>query len=160
MFGMTSDDVVVSSEGKDLVAQQSFSERFSDRAFNRVAASLGGISIDKTPPSISCFAIPFTLWPPNHQLIPVTVGLFFFDGDEYSTPFSGGPANGMPLLSVVSSVPRDGDIVGWDIGTEDTSGQLLAWRAKDLPTYTFMYEGSDFAGNSSTCTTQVSVGRN
>lgn len=158
MDGKSSEDVIVTTPGANQVAHQAIP--FVDRAGNRIFATLGGISIDKTPPSLVCAATPSSVWPPNHQLVPVTVSLFFDDGDEFTIGRSGGPDGPMPLVSVVSNAPKPGDIVGWAVGTEDKNGELLAWRAKDTPIYTFTYSASDFAGNTSVCTMQVLVGRN
>lgn len=44
-----------------------------DPAGNREMTERQGVRIDRTPPSISEFADPNVLWPPNHKLVPVTV---------------------------------------------------------------------------------------
>jgi hypothetical protein len=38
------------------------------------------VKIDQTPPSMTIAANPTVLWPPNHKLVPVTVGGFIADG--------------------------------------------------------------------------------
>lgn len=154
MAGDNTKTVLVTTEGKN----QNVFAQFADLADNNAFSSIA-VSIDKTPPNIVCMATPSMLWPPNHQLVPVSVGITFDDGDDYAPAVSGGPANGYTLVSLVRSDPKSGDVVGFNVGSQSTSGQLLAWRAAQLPVYTFTYSAMDFAGNVGTCNTQVTVGR-
>jgi hypothetical protein len=119
-------------------------------------------AIDQTPPSIECGASPATLWPPNHKLVPVSVNVRVTDGESGSA--------GFVLSSVASSEPDNGvgdgdtanDIQEFVVGTADTSGLLRAERAAGGPgrTYTLTYIGFDVAGNTSSCTTKLTVPHN
>lgn len=140
---------VVSSEG----VNQFRSGTAVDLAGNSATATVGGINIDKTPPTMNCSANPSVLWPPNHKLINVSASVLVSDSLS-------GPA-GFGLLSLTSNEPDSGmsDIQGWLLGKPSTSGQL---RAERLGTgrgrvYTFMYQGMDQAGNSAACTPAVVV---
>ena len=71
-------------------------------------------------------------------------------------------AAGFTLLSVTSSepdLPPAGDIIGWEVGTADTAGQLRAERGGRGKgrVYSISYEGRDAAGNTAGCTATVSV---
>jgi transposase len=46
-------------------------------------------------------------------------------------------------------------IKGWDIGTNDTSGQLRAERYGDARVYALTYQGFDKAGNTANCEVTV-----
>jgi hypothetical protein len=112
---------------------------------------------DTTPPTITCSTSPADLWPPNHKLVPVTATVTVTDP---SVPTS------FTLMSVTSSEPDSGlgkddvpgDIVGWNVGTSDTSGSLRAERF-GTRTYTLVYRGHDSAGNSADCQTTVPVSK-
>jgi hypothetical protein len=65
-------------------------------------------------------------------------------------------ASGFKLISVTSNNPAtaSSDIVGFN-ATNITSGQLRSTKGR---VYTFTYQGSDIAGNTSAlCTAQVTV---
>lgn len=62
---------IVSTEG----AAQSRTGTATDNAGNTASATVGGISIDKTLPGITCAATPSALWPPNNRLVPVSVAV-------------------------------------------------------------------------------------
>ncbi|HWC19481.1 MAG TPA: hypothetical protein VG498_20885 [Terriglobales bacterium] len=111
------------------------------------------IKLDKTPPTVTCSATPKVLWPPDHRLVPVSLSVNVAD--------SGSGANSFKLASNVSNEPDSGagDIQGFATGTAATSGFL---REERLGTgtgrvYTFVFNGTDRAGNSATCTTNVVV---
>jgi len=116
-------------------------------------ATVGGINIDKTPPTLACTVSPDSLWPPNHKLETVTASVSVTDA------LSG--QAGFLLTSATSDEPGSGDpdIVGFDVGTADTTGQLRADRLGngDGRVYSLLYTGSDRAGNSATCTVTVTV---
>jgi hypothetical protein len=64
-----------------------------------------------------------------------------------------GPA-GFTLTSVTSKGGSASDIQGWTPGTPSTTGQLAANKDE---VYTLVYQGKDQAGNTSSCTTSLSV---
>ena len=113
-------------------------------------------SPDTIAPTITCSASPNLLWPPNHELRPVTVSIAASD-DSGSVLVT--------LLSVQSNQadsgldPQDapGDIQGWALGTDDRSGLLRAERFGTARVYTLTYQAADPAGNTATCQTTVGV---
>jgi hypothetical protein len=110
------------------------------------------VQVDKTPPSVTCAVTPTALWPPNHKMVPVTVSVTVTDSLSGSAGFT--------LVSVTSDEGDEGDdIQGFVVGTADTAGQLRSERlgSGDGRTYTLTYEGSDVAGNTSRCSTTVTV---
>jgi hypothetical protein len=114
---------------------------------------VAGISIDKTPPLVTCAATPSILAPPNGKLVPVSVAVNVSDALS-------GPA-GFTLVSATSSEPdsRAGDIRGFTIGTASTTGFLRASRSDSRTghIYTLTYAGADRAGNTARCVTTVLV---
>ncbi|HEX7961459.1 MAG TPA: hypothetical protein VF493_16165, partial [Terriglobales bacterium] len=140
---------VLSAEG----ANQSTTATCSDVAGNSASATVSGINIDKTAPSVSCTAMPNVLWPPDHTLIPVSTSV------NLSDSLSG--ADAFNLTSAVSNEPDSGsgDIQGFSVGSPSTKGQLRAERLGSGTgrIYTLTYSGTDRAGNSASCTTTVSV---
>jgi endo-1,4-beta-xylanase len=120
------------------------------------STATGTVRIDATAPAVACNATPSVLWPPIFLLVPVTVTVGVTDAGSGTGDFT--------LLSVTSNAP-DGeglighDIVGWTIGTPDTSGKLRAEPNLFGPdrVYSLTYQGSDIAGNHTTCTATVTV---
>jgi hypothetical protein len=141
--------IVLSAEG----ANQSASGACTDLAGNTASATIGGINIDKTPPSMVCGAVPNHLWPPNHKLVPVNISVTV--SDALSGP------NGFTLTSAINSEPDSGlgDMQGFVVGSAPISGLLRAGRLGSGAgrVYAFTYNGTDRAGNSASCTTNVSV---
>jgi hypothetical protein len=125
----------------------------TDNAGNVEGAKIITVEVDKTPPMVACSASPNVLWPPNNKLVPVNASVTVSDALS-------GPA-GFTLVSVTSNEPDSGlgDIQGFAAGTASTSGQLRAQRlgSGNGRVYTFTYSGSDRAGNTTSCTTTVSV---
>jgi hypothetical protein len=74
-------------------------------------------SLDKTPPTVTCQATPSTLWPPNGNLVSVTVIVSVTD--------SGSGPNGYKLVSITSN---EGDIAAeqqvFVIGTASNNRQV------------------------------------
>jgi Thrombospondin type 3 repeat len=115
--------------------------------------------IDTEPPSVTCSVKPSTFRLPanNHKLVTVEASVSVTD--------SGSGSDGFKLLSVTSDQPDSGlgkddvpnDIQGWDIGTNDTSGQLRAERYGGARVYTLTYQGFDKAGNTANCEVMVTV---
>jgi microsomal dipeptidase-like Zn-dependent dipeptidase len=140
-------------------ANQSQDGLARDRAGNTASATVSGINIDLTPPVVTCSNTAPLLWPPNHGLVNIqtTIGV---DGGRSGSA-------GFTLVSATSNEPDNGlgdgdtagDIQGFVPGTPDTSGQLRAERSGKGSgrLYSLVYEGSDLAGNRTTCTTTVSV---
>ena len=116
-------------------------------------ATVAGINIDKTPPTMACTVTPTSIWPPNKKLETVTATVTVTDA------LSG--QAGFVLTSATSDEPPSGepDIVGFDVGTADTIGQVRADRLGngDGRVYSLAYTGSDRAGNSATCAVTVTV---
>lgn len=71
----------------------------ADPAGHYGAASAQFIAIDRTPPTITSFANPSTLWPPNHKDVPVVVA------GHVSDNFSG--AREVVTYQVVDSEGQD-----------------------------------------------------
>ncbi len=145
---------LITTEG----AGQFVTGQATDQAGNLASLTVNGVSIDKTPPVVSCAATPAMLWPPDRQLVPVSVAVVVDDG------LSG--RAGFVLKSAASNEPDSNlpgdppeDVQGFGIGTSDTTGLL---RAERLPAgtgrvYTLVYEGSDLAGNGALCPAAVEV---
>jgi hypothetical protein len=113
-----------------------------------VGAGPADAGYDETPPTITCSANPATLRPANDRLRAVTVRIKVTDASP--TTFT--------LVSVTSSPSGSADdIVGWDIGTNDTMGSLRAENLGGTRTYTLVYRAVDSSGNDADCTTTVTV---
>ena len=146
---------VISEEGAGL----SRSASVMDLAGNTNAATVGGINLDKTPPVVTCTNNAPWLWPPNHKMVTVTLGVGVNGG------LSG--AAGFTLQSATSNEPDNGlgdgdtanDIQGFSPGTADITGQLRAERSGkgNGRVYSVGYQGADLAGNVTPCTTTVVV---
>jgi hypothetical protein len=121
-----------------------------DLAGNTVTATRT-VKIDKTPPVATCSATPGVLWPPNKKMVDITLAVNVSDG--------GAGAGGFTLLSVTSNELDPGSIQDFTIGTPDVTGRLRADRlgTGNGRVYTFVYQFTDVAGNSGTCSPQVVV---
>jgi hypothetical protein len=116
---------------------------------------------DTTPPTFTVQASPSVLWPPNHQMIPVSLAFQVQDRCD--------PNPAVTLISATSSEPDDapgqgdgntpGDIAGADIGTPDVSVSLRAERDAGGPgrVYRLEYRAVDASGNSTTALAFVTV---
>ena len=137
-------------------ANQSVTGVCQDLAGNSSSTTVSGLSIDKTPPIVSCSVSPNVLWPPNNKLVPVNAYVTVTDSLSGSAGFN--------LVSVTSSEPDSGleDIQGFVAGTPSVSGQLRAQRlgSGNGRVYTLTYSGLDRAGNPAACTTTVTVPHN
>ena len=146
---------VFSAEG----ANQSVAGLCTDRAGNSATTVMGGISIDKTPPVVTCSNNAPSLSPANHKMVAVQFGVAVNGG------ISG--AAGFKLLSATSNEPDNGlgdgdtanDIQNFSFGTADVSGMLRAERSGRGTgrVYSLVYEGADLAGNVTPCTSLVTV---
>ena len=135
--------------------------RSVDKAGNVESLKSISFKIDQTAPKFSmCAANPPVLWPPNHNMVDVTVSLVVTDDGS-------GPA-AFVLKSTTSNEPDNGmgngdtpnDIQGFEVGKPDTQGQLRAERS-ELGTggriYKLAYQAWDAAGNVQTCIVAVTV---
>lgn len=111
--------------------------------------------VDTTPPQIlSVDATPGVLWPPNHQMVNVTVTVVAFDLVD-TAPVS-------RIISVTSNQPvngtGDGDVGPDWVITGPLTVQLRSERAHGQDrTYTITVETVDDSGNTSTATDTVVV---
>jgi hypothetical protein len=111
--------------------------------------------VDTTPPQIlSVDATPGVLWPPNHQMVNITVAVVAFDVAD-PTPVS-------RIISVTSNQPvngtGDGDTApDWQI-TGPLTVKLRSERAHGQERiYTITIETVDDSGNATTATDTVKV---
>ena len=124
----------------------------SDNAGNAEAPQTLTVKLDKTPPTLTCRAVPRQIDEDERRFVPV--GILVSLTDTLSAPA------GFELVSatVDRPSPTGGDIVGFTVGEPDVSGSV---RVKPIQrngrVYTFTYEGADVAGNSSTCAATVTV---
>jgi hypothetical protein len=110
---------------------------------------------DRTPPTItSIVATPSNLWPPNHEMVAVTVAVTAQDAVD-AVPVS-------TIVTVTSNQPINGPGDGntasdWEI-TGPLTLNLRAERAGGSDRlYSIEVVTTDFSGNSTTSTVVVSV---
>ncbi|CAM3555252.1 glycosyl hydrolase [Paenibacillus lupini] len=135
---------------------------FVDEDGNPGTATATVSNIDKTAPSLTVSASTTMLAIPNHALVPIELKLNAAD--------TGSGVAGIKLISVTSNEPdnglgdgdKPGDIQNANIGTADTSIQLRAERSGKGSgrVYTMTYEASDYAGNRTKATVDVTVPHN
>ena len=134
-----------------------------DRYGETSGAAADVVVADLTPPAFALRAVPATLWPPNHQMVPIRLS---WDASDLC---GGSPS--VVLLGVTSSEPDDApgtndgatrvDIAGSEPGTADTVLALRAERDATGPgrTYAIRYRATDAAGNESEGLAVVTVPR-
>lgn len=100
---------------------------------------------DTTPPTVAVSVTPGTLWPPNHQMVPVTPSVTATDNQD--------PSPRVELVGVRASEPDDGQGDGStaddvQIGP-DGQIQLRAERSGkgNQRVYTITYKATDASGN-------------
>lgn len=128
----------------------------TDGSGNTAKATTTVTVVDTTPPTIkSVTATPNTLWPPNHQMVPVAVTVDVSDICDASPTCK--------IVSVTSNEPIDGKGDGktapdWQI-VGDLAVTLRAERAGTLSgrVYTITVRCTDDSGNSSERAVAVSV---
>jgi hypothetical protein len=109
---------------------------------------------DTTPPVVSSIsATPSNLWPPNHELVAVTITVVATDDID--------PAPTSQIISVTSNQPDNGTGDG-DVDNDSTfSGLTANLRAERAPEqdriYTILVATSDATGNTTTSTVVVTV---
>jgi hypothetical protein len=127
----------------------------TDDSGNSAGGSFNVTVVDSTPPQIlSVDATPGVLWPPNHQMVNVTVTVVAVDLVD-PTPVS-------RIISVTSNQPvngtGDGDTAPDWVITGPLTVQLRSERSHGQDrTYTITIETVDDAGNTSTATDTVVV---
>jgi hypothetical protein len=134
----------------------------TDARGNTATCSAGATVRDTQPPTLRVLTSPASLWPANHDLVPIEVTLAAQDvcmGNNVR----------VELLSATSSEADDsggfqdgatnGDIQGADLGTADGSLLLRAERDGKGPgrVYTLTYRASDTSGNATTALGVVTV---
>jgi hypothetical protein len=117
---------------------------------------------DTQDPTISFTLDPNSLWPPNHQLVPIVAAVTVGDVCD--------PGAGFVLTSITSNQPDNGqgdgdtdnDAQGAAYGTADVNFLLRAERSPlfGARIYTVTYTASDSSGNSTPATGTVVVPRN
>jgi hypothetical protein len=134
--------------------------RVTDRAGSIGAAAVTVQVVDTRPPTLALHPDPLVLWPPNHQMRPVTISVESADACG---------ATSVTLVSVLSSEPDDapgagdgatrGDIADAAVGTSDRIVNLRAERDDRGPgrTYTLVYRAVDASGNSAVARATVLV---
>ncbi|CAL94101.1 ExeM/NucH family extracellular endonuclease [Azoarcus olearius] len=114
-----------------------------------------GLDLDGQPPLLQLSATPPVLWPANHGYVDVKVSATVSDNRD--------PAPQVKLLSVRSSEPDqgtgDGDTANDIVVLDPYRFRLRAERAGHGSgrIYTLTYEARDYAGNTRTATTTVTV---
>jgi hypothetical protein len=120
--------------------------------------------VDTTPPTLTVYTDPSTLWPPNHEMTSVRLRWAVSDACDPTHVT-------VQLVSVVSSEPDDaagnddgataGDIQGADLGTPDVALQLRAERNGKMSgrVYTLTYRAVDAGGNATPGLANVTVPR-
>jgi hypothetical protein len=117
--------------------------------------------VDTIPPTLEVIADPVTLWPPNHEMVPVALGWTAQDQCDGTAAVT--------LVSVTSSEPDDatgnddgattGDVQGAEIGAPDTEVLLRTERNGRGPgrIYTLTYQAVDRSGHATPGLATVTV---
>jgi hypothetical protein len=110
------------------------------------------VLIDKDPPEMTCTPAPVAVWPPNGKFVDVAIEVTAVDAVS-------GPADFILVAVHASEGDAGTDVRGFEVGTADTDGSLLARRAGNGPgrTYTFTYEAADAVGNVGSCEAAIVV---
>jgi hypothetical protein len=132
-----------------------------DEAGNRSSCTVPIVVQDTLPPRLSVSTDPSTLWPANHEMVPVHVR---WEAQDLCTP---NPR--VELISATSSEPNDApgmwdgdtkdDILGADLGTADALVDLRAERAGTGRgrVYELTYKAADASGNTAPALAVVTV---
>ena len=126
------------------------------------AACTSSVTVrDTQPPTLTLHTDPTTLWPPNHEMVPVHVSWEALDLCDGSAAVS--------LVSVTSSEPDDaagnndgattGDIQGAATGRSDSDLLLRSERdgKSSGRVYTLTYRATDRSGNATPAIATVTV---
>jgi hypothetical protein len=129
--------------------------RSTDKAGNVEKERSLTVKVDRTAPTVACSVLnPANgqIWPPNGRMIEVTTGVKVTDATSGSAGF---------VLAAVTSDEGDAAKLTdrWSIGTPDTAGRVKAERLDtgDGRVYGLRYVAKDQAGNTATCTAEVTV---
>lgn len=131
----------------------------SDLRFVTMASRTQITVEDTTAPSITVSVTPATLWPPNHEMVPISATVNVVDVCDPSASFV--------LKSIVSNEPENGtgdgdtapDIEGAAFGTPDLHFSLRRERKGNGSgrLYTITYTATDVSGNAQDASAVVSV---
>ncbi len=142
----------------------------TDVAGNTSVPTTLTVKIDTAPPSCTAAATPHSLWPPNNQLVTVTVSLTASDGVSGLQSITGVQAssnednadiatNVQGLGINQSYLPAPPDSTGPANYTGTTSGQVRSARNGNGSgrIYTLTYTVANMAGSTATCAATVIV---
>jgi hypothetical protein len=154
--------VTITDEG----ANQTVTGYAVDKAGNRSGNTSVVVNVDKTPPTLLCSAGSPIVWPPNHKMVEWRPVVTVND----PIPTSGGVT--FWLEQAFSSDPDKGkgdgnfgeDMQEWTLGRgtagqPDMIGKVRAERSGTGVgrTYTLVYKAADLAGNTASCTINLTV---
>ena len=124
-----------------------------DRAGNREMPKRLEIRVDSTAPAITCSLKNAIVWPPNHQMVPVSLSVNVADASG-ATQFVLAAATSSQPDTGLGAADRPNDLQGWTIGTPDTDGLVRAeWFVRSTGrVYAFRFDARDAAGNTASCT--------
>ncbi len=129
-----------------------------DASNNVAAATRIVVVVDTTPPRLDVQASPTTLWPPNHEMIPVQIAVLTADTCD--------PHPSVQIVSTTSNEPvgavgsgNTSPDIEAAIGTAATEVRLRAERQGGGTgrIYTLTYRAKDASGNETTRAAEVSV---
>lgn len=112
----------------------------------------GPVPVDTVPPLISAVATPSSIWPPNGQMVQVSIAVNASDETD--------PAPAVRLVSVTCNECAADDIAGAAVGTDDRHFFVRAKRlgqGKEGRVYTATYSATDAAGNEASASVRVTV---
>jgi probable HAF family extracellular repeat protein len=111
------------------------------------------VKIDKTPPVLTCAATPSMVWPPNGNMVPVSIAVTVRDALSGTTAFT------LHSFSVDDPTASPQTVTGFAVGTPSTNGFVEALRrgTGEARVYAFTYTSIDAAGVTGSCTAQVVV---
>jgi hypothetical protein len=131
----------------------------SDDSLNAASCSSPVTVADTTAPELTVTLSHEALWPPNHELVPVTATVSVTDRCDPSASFE--------LVSLASNEPDNGtgdgdtvgDVQGAALGTADSAFRLRAERSGlgNGRVYTIVYRAVDASGNATVVTAYVRV---
>jgi glycosidase len=146
------------SASTQLTAQVSYTVglRAIDNAGNISALATAAFGIDLTPPVVNVAASPSSIWPPNGTMVPVTVSGTITDGLSGVNPSTAAFA----VIDEYGTVQPNGPVTLGTGGSYSFSVRLQASR-KDTDLngrqYTITVSASDYAGNTGSAATIVTV---
>jgi hypothetical protein len=125
---------------------------------------------DQIPPTLKVIASPAILWPPDHDLEPITVAVNLTDDTDSSPTVTlvaiecadsrpAGQEKGTGQGQPAAQGCDEGDVADASYGLDDREFRLRVQRAGSGPgrVYTITYEATDAAGNKARARTTVTV---